>query len=77
MSIEQSVKELAENFKRLSATEKEELRIMLGEEWFSSRSEEERLTIHSLLRKSKDQLKRGEGRPAENILHESREKYGL
>jgi len=77
MSIDQSVKELAENFRRLSPSERVELRSMLGEEWFLSRSEDERLTIHSLLRKSKDQLISGEGRPAENILRESKKKYGL
>jgi len=33
MSSEQSVKELAENFKKLTTSEKEELRSMLGQEW--------------------------------------------
>lgn len=33
MSSEQSVKELAENFKKLTTSEKEELRSMLGQKW--------------------------------------------
>ncbi len=77
MSLEHSVKELAENFRRLSPSERVELRSLLGEEWFSSRSEEERLTINSLLEKSKRQFIKGEGKSAENIFQESRKKYGL
>jgi len=71
MSLEQSVKELAENFKKLTTSEKEELRSILGQEWFLVQSEDERLKINSLLKKSKDQLKRGKGKSAEKILHES------
>jgi hypothetical protein len=77
MDTNLTVEELAENLKKLSASEKLQLRSLLGEKWFIDLSEGERTTIEALLKKSREQLSQGKGIPAENILEESRKKYGL
>ncbi|MCM4161739.1 hypothetical protein FHG64_14620 [Antarcticibacterium flavum] len=77
MNTDPTIEELAENLKKLSPSEKSQLRSLLGEKWFIDLSEDERTIIQSLLEKSKKQLEQGKGIPAENILEESRKKYGL
>ncbi len=72
-----NVEELAENFKVLSIEDRAKLKAILGEEWFVTTSEEEQLLIKSLIEKSVDQHKKGETKSYENILQESRKKYGM
>lgn len=72
-----SLEEMAENFRNLTPSEKMKLRSLLGDEWFVTSSDEEREIINSLIEKSADQHRKGETKSFENILQESRKKYGL
>ena len=72
-----NVEELAENFKVLSIEDRAKLKAILGEEWFVTTSEEEQLLIKSLIEKNVNQHKKGETKSYENILQESRKKYGM
>lgn len=72
-----SIEEMAENFRNLTPSEKMKLRSLLGDEWFVTSSDEEREIINSLIEKSVDQHRKGETKSFENILQESRKKYGV
>ncbi|MEP6260320.1 MAG: hypothetical protein ABJ092_01990 [Gillisia sp.] len=72
-----SLEEMAENFRNLTPSEKMKLRSLLGDEWFVTSSDKEREIINSLIEKSVDQHRKGETKSFDNILQESRKKYGL
>ena len=72
-----SIEQLAETFKKLSTADRVRLKILLGEEWFEFESAEETKTIQELLKISQKQHLEGKSRHFENIINDSKKKYGL
>ena len=70
-----SIEQLAESLNGLSASERNRLKSLLHNHWFQT--EEVNETIFKLLEESLEQHKEGEFRPSEDILRDSKEKYGL
>ncbi len=70
-----SLEQLAESLNKLSASERRKLKSLLHNHWFEK--EEVNQVITELLQKSSEQHRKGEFRPSEVILRESKEKYGL
>ncbi len=70
-----SIEELAETLKKLTPEEQQKLKSLLGEEWFSTNFISR--TIQELLNKSIKEHENSESQNYENILKDSKEKYGL
>jgi hypothetical protein len=77
LNLNISIEQLAESFKKLSYSDRARLKTLLGEEWFEFKSDEETKTIQELLKISQKQHLEGKSRHFENIIEESRKKYGL
>jgi len=72
-----SIEELAASFKKLDPLERNQLKELIGEEWFETAREEELDLIRQLLDKSLEEVRLGKVRPSEHVIQESRKKYGL
>lgn len=70
-----SIEQLAETLNSLSVSEKKELKSLLDDQWFETR--EVNHTISEILSKSTDQHRQGKTRSSEDVIRESKEKYGL
>lgn len=77
MAVDIQIEELAERLKKLTPSERVQLKVLVGEEWFEASEEKERKTINKLLEKSKKQFEHGEAEDYRNIINESKKKYGL
>lgn len=77
LNLEISIEQLAEVFKNLSDADRVRLKILLGEEWFEFENAEETKTIQELLMISQKQHIEGKSRHFENIIEDSKKKYGL
>jgi hypothetical protein len=76
LNLNISIEQLAETFRKLSKSDRVRLKALLGEEWFDFKSDETK-TIQELLKISQKQHLEGKSRHFENIIEESRKKYGL
>ncbi|MHA6279832.1 hypothetical protein ACXYMT_06590 [Salinimicrobium sp. CAU 1759] len=70
-----SLEQLAESLNNLSVSERKKIKSLLNNQWFEKEDVNEK--ILELLKKSSEQHRKGETRPSEDILRESKEKYGL
>jgi hypothetical protein len=70
-----SLEQLAETLNSLSGSERETLLTLLDDQW----NEKQKInrTIKELLDKSSEQHRQGKTRASEDIIRESKEKYGL
>ncbi len=77
LNLNISIEQLAETFKKLTDADRVRLKILLGEEWFDFETAEESKTIQELLKISQKQHLEGKSRQFENIIEDSKKKYGL
>jgi glucosamine 6-phosphate synthetase-like amidotransferase/phosphosugar isomerase protein len=77
LNLNISIEQLAETFRKLSKSDRARLKTLLGEEWFEFKSDEDTKTIHELLKISQKQHQEGKSRHFENIIEDSKKKYGL
>ncbi|MDT0645328.1 hypothetical protein RM545_01385 [Zunongwangia sp. F260] len=70
-----SVEQLAGVLNNLSASERKALKSLLNNEWYES--EEVNHIVSGLLSKSSEQHLQGTVRASEDVIRESKEKYGL
>ena len=70
-----SLEQLAETLNSLSGPERDTLLNLLDDQW--NEKQKVNLTIQELLDKSSEQHRQGKTRSSEDIIRESREKYGL
>jgi len=77
LNLNISLEQLAETFRKLSKSDRARLKTLLGEEWFEFKSDEETKTIQELLNISQRQHLKGKSCHFENIIEDSKKKYGL
>ncbi len=70
-----SIEQLAETLNSLSGTERDTLISLLDDQW--NETQKMNNTIQDLLGKSSEQHLKGKSRASENVIRDSREKYGL
>ena len=70
-----SLEQLAETLNKLSVSEREQLRDLLDHQW--NETAEDNYAINELLSKSIEEHRQGKVRASENIINESKKKYGL
>lgn len=70
-----SIEQLAETLNGLSVSEREELKPLLDSQWYET--EDMNFIINGLLDKSSEQYRQGKFRSSEEIIRESKDKYGL
>lgn len=70
-----SLEQLAETLNSLSVTEREALKRLLDNQW--KETAEVNNIVEELLKKSTEEHRQGKIRSAEDVIRESKEKYGL
>lgn len=75
LTIEIPIEQLAKALKKLSDSERVKLKSLVGEEWFVK--EESVRLVQDLVKKSRKEHEEGNSHNYEDIIADSKKKYGL